>query len=241
MPPARESPPYQGARKPGSTSHDGGKGKGRSGGQTDHHSGKTAERIAHEHGVGEATVRRAGKLQAAAAKLGIEQEIVAGEIKATEAEVVKAAARLPDNPTPDDVVQARETVQASGKKRPKGKQPDKPTAGESRRKNGGLAEQITRALIALRTPVVLLARVDSAYRDQAIAELQRCIALLSHGEPACPAKPAKRQPDDELRVVVAQRWEAMRLWEKHWSIAEMKDVRRIFLELIRDEQKQLDK
>lgn len=221
--------------------HDGGKGKRRSGGQTDRHSEKTSERIGREHGVGEATVRRAGKLQAAAAKLGIEQEIVAGEIKASEADIVKAAAALPDEPTADDVAQARETVKASGKKRPKGKQPDKPTAGESRRKNGQQADKITRALIALRTPVELLARTDSAYRDEALAELQRFIAQLSRVTPTAPEKPEKRQPDDALRAAVAERWEKMRLWEKRWSLAEMKDVRRLFVELIRDEQKQMAK
>lgn len=221
--------------------HDGGKGKRRSGGQTDHHSEKTSERVAREHGVSEATVRRAGKLQAAAAELGIEQEIVTGAIKASEADIVLAAATLPDKPTADDIKQARDKVKASGKKRSKGKQADKPTAGESRRKNGQQADKITRALIALRTPVELLARTDSAYRDQALAELQRLMAQLSRVVPAAPAKSAKRQPDDELRAAVMERWEKMRLWEKHWSLAEMKDVRRIFLELIRDEQKQLDK
>jgi 4-diphosphocytidyl-2-C-methyl-D-erythritol kinase len=39
------------------------------GGQNDHRE-KTAEKLAKEHGVGEATVRRAGKFQEAAAKLG---------------------------------------------------------------------------------------------------------------------------------------------------------------------------
>jgi quinol monooxygenase YgiN len=221
--------------------HDGGKGKRRSGGQTEHHSEKTSERVAREQGVSAATVRRAGKLQAAAAELGIEQEIVAGEIKATEAEIVKAAATLPDKPTADDVAQARERVRASGTKRAKGKQSDKPTAGESRRKNGQQADKITRALIALRTPVELLARTDSAYRDQALAELQRLVSQLSRVAPAAPAKSEKRKPDDELRAAVVERWEKMRLWEKHWSLAEMKDVRRLFIELIRDEQKQLDK
>ncbi len=221
--------------------HDGGKGKRRSGGQTEHHSEKTAERVAREHGVSAATVRRAGKLQAAAAELGIEQEIVAGEIKATEAEVVKAAATLPDNPTPDDVVQARESVKASGKKRPKGKQADKPTAGESRRKNGRLAVKVTVALQTVRRAVETLAHSDSTYRDVALKELQRYAGYLSQMEFEPSAKPAKRQPDDELRGAVAQRWEAMRLWAKHWALADMKDVRRLFIELIRDEQKQLDK
>jgi hypothetical protein len=36
---------------------------------------KTSEKLAKEHGVNEKTVRRAGKFQAAAEKLGIETEI----------------------------------------------------------------------------------------------------------------------------------------------------------------------
>lgn len=221
--------------------HDGGKGKRRSGGQTKHHSEKTSERVAREQGVSAATVRRAGKYQAAAAALDIEQDIVAGKVKVSAAEVVAAAATLPDRPSPADLAQAREVVKASASKRRKGKQPDKPTAGESRRRNGQQADKITRALIALRTPVELLAKTDSAYRDQALVELQRLVTALSRITPTSPAKPDKRQPDGELRAAVAERWEKMRLWEKHWSLAEMKDVRRLFVELIRDEQKQLDK
>ena len=79
------------------------------GGQSDHRE-KTAEKIAREHGVGEATVRRAGQFQAAAAKLGIEKEIAAGKVKATEAQVVKAAKTLPEKPTKNDVDKAREEI-----------------------------------------------------------------------------------------------------------------------------------
>jgi hypothetical protein len=221
--------------------HDGGKGKRRSGGHTDHHSEKTSDRVAREHGVSATTVRRAGKYQAAAAELGIEQEIVAGEIKATEAQIVEAAATLPDNPSSDDVAQARERVKVAGGKRRRGKPPAKPTAGESRRNNGRIAERITRSVLSLRGAVETLGATDSAYREQAIAELQRCVERLSRSQPASPAKPAKRQPDDELRTAVAQRWEAMRLWAQHWALADMKDVRRMFLEVIREEQKQIDK
>ncbi len=221
--------------------HDGGKGKKRSGGQTEHHSEKTSDRVAREQGVSAATVRRAGKYQAAAVELGIEREIAAGKVKATQAEVVKAAATLPDKPKPADVAQAREAMKASAGKRGKGKQPDKPTAGESRRRNSQQADKVTRALIALRTPIELLARTDSAYRDQSLAELQRLVNQLTRVEPTSPAEPDKRQPDNELRKAVAERWEKMRQWEKHWSLAEMKDVRRLFIEFIRDEQKQMDK
>lgn len=72
---------------------------------------KTAERIAKEHGVDEKTVRRAGKFQEAAARLGIEKDIAAGKVKATEAAVVKAAAALPKKPTREQVEAAREEVQ----------------------------------------------------------------------------------------------------------------------------------
>lgn len=71
---------------------------------------KTAQKLAREHGVDEKTVRRAGKFQAAAAKLGIEKEIAAGKVKATEAQVVKAAKTLPPKPTKADVEKARDEV-----------------------------------------------------------------------------------------------------------------------------------
>jgi len=71
---------------------------------------KTAEKLAKEHGVDEKTVRRAGKFQAAAAKLGIEKDIAAGNVKATEAAVVKAATALPKQPTREQVEAAREEV-----------------------------------------------------------------------------------------------------------------------------------
>lgn len=71
---------------------------------------KTAEKLAREHGVDEKTVRRAGQFQAAAEKLGIEKEIAAGKVTATEAEVVKAAKTLPPKPTIQQVEEAREEL-----------------------------------------------------------------------------------------------------------------------------------
>jgi hypothetical protein len=71
---------------------------------------KTAEKIAKDHGVSEKTVRNAGKFQEAAAKLGIEKDITAGEVKATDAAVVKAAKALPKQPTREQVEAAREEV-----------------------------------------------------------------------------------------------------------------------------------
>jgi len=105
---------YNRAKK---SEHDGGKGKERSGGQNVHHSEKTAEKLAKEHGVDEKTVRRAGQFQAAAEKLGIEKEIAAGKVKATEAEVVKVAKTLPPKPTREQVEKAREEVVVERPKR----------------------------------------------------------------------------------------------------------------------------
>lgn len=221
--------------------HDGGKGKPRSGGHADRHSEKTSERIAREHGVGEATVRRAGKFHAAAAKLNIEQEIVTGEIKASEAEIITAAAALPAEPTPRDVEQARKAVKTASGKRGKGKQPDKPTAADTRRKNAGLADKLRRSLVTLRHAVESLAETDSAYRDEALAELQRHVVHLTRHPAGAAAKSVKRQPDDQLRTAVMQRWNTMRECDKHWGIADMKDVRRLFIDVIREEQKQFDK
>lgn len=80
-------------------------------------SNTTAKKLAREHGVDEKTVRRAGKFQEAAAKLGIEKEIAAGKVKASEAAVVKAATALPKQPTREQVQKAREEVAADRPKR----------------------------------------------------------------------------------------------------------------------------
>jgi len=218
--------------------HDGGKGKKRSGGQNVRHSETTAERIAREHGVDEKTVRRAAKVQQAAATLGIEQEITSGEIKATEAAIVAAAAELPTNPSPDQVEHAREKVR---KKQHTPKLTPAAKGGSSRAKNGRLAQRITVDLIRVRSAVEELSKTDSTYRDAALHELQSCIGHLSRVPTAAPAKSEKRHDGDELAAAVAERWEKMRLWEKHWGIADMKDVRRLFIEVIREEQKQNDK
>jgi hypothetical protein len=78
---------------------------------------KTAEKIAKDHGVSEKTVRNAGKFQEAAAKLGIEKDMAAGKVKATEAQVVNAAKSLPLKPTKQQVETAREEVVAERPKR----------------------------------------------------------------------------------------------------------------------------
>jgi hypothetical protein len=201
----------------------------------------TASALAAEHGVNEKTIRRDGEFAEAVETLGIEREIVAGEIDSTRREIAEAAAALPDKPTADEIKQARETVKAATAKRRSGKQAAKPTAGESRRKNGGAADRITKALITLRNAVESLAETDSKYRDQSLAELQRHVGHLSRPQATTAAKPDKARPDDELRAAVVKRWGAMREWDKHWGITDMKDVRRLFIEVIREDQKQFDK
>jgi len=105
---------YNRAKK---SEHDGGKGKKRSGGQSDRHSEKTSERIAREHNVSEATVRRAGKFQQAVEKLNLQGDIINGTVHASEKKVIEVAAALADNPTPDQLKAARNSL----KKRPKKK------------------------------------------------------------------------------------------------------------------------
>jgi hypothetical protein len=200
-----------------------------------------AQKIADEHGVSRSQVYRDKDFAEAVETLGIEREIVAGEIDAPKHEIVEAAAALPDKPTADEIKQARETVKTSAAKSRSGKQAAKPPAGESRRKNAGAAHRITKALITLRNAVESLAETDSTHRDHALAELQRYVARLSRPQAIAAAKPDKARPDDELRAAVVKRWGAMREWDKHWGITDMKDVRRLFVEVVREEQKQFDK
>lgn len=80
----------------------------------------TASKIAKDHGVSEKTVRNAGKFQEAAAKLGIEKEIAAGKVKATDAAVVKAATALPEKPSDEDVEKAVKAVKQAVAKKPRG-------------------------------------------------------------------------------------------------------------------------
>jgi phage N-6-adenine-methyltransferase len=71
---------------------------------------RTAETLAAEHGVDEKTIRRDGKFAEAVEALGIEREIVAGEIDAPKHEIVAAAKALPEQPTQQQVAQAVEAV-----------------------------------------------------------------------------------------------------------------------------------
>jgi ParB family chromosome partitioning protein len=73
---------------------------------------KTAESLAAEHGVDEKTIRRDGKFAEAVEALGIDREIVAGEIDAPKHAIVAAAQALPEKPTAEQVEQAVEAVKA---------------------------------------------------------------------------------------------------------------------------------
>lgn len=70
----------------------------------------SAESLAAEHGVNEKTIRRDGEFAEAVQALGIEREIVAGEIDAPKHEIVAAAKSLPEQPTQEQVAEAVEAV-----------------------------------------------------------------------------------------------------------------------------------
>jgi ParB family chromosome partitioning protein len=72
----------------------------------------TASALAAEHGVDEKTIRRDGKFAEAVEALGIEREIVAGEIDAPKHAIVAAAQALPEKPTSAQVEQAVESVKS---------------------------------------------------------------------------------------------------------------------------------
>jgi phage N-6-adenine-methyltransferase len=71
---------------------------------------RTAKALAGEHGVSQATICRDGDFAEAAETLGIEREIIAGEIDAPKHEIVSAFKALPDKPTPEQVAAAVEVV-----------------------------------------------------------------------------------------------------------------------------------
>lgn len=72
----------------------------------------TASALAAEHGVNEKTIRRDGEFAEAVEALGIEREIVAGEIDAPKHEIVAAAKSLPEKPTQEQVAEAVEVMKA---------------------------------------------------------------------------------------------------------------------------------
>ena len=71
---------------------------------------KTSERLAKEHRVSHCTIERDGQFADAVDRLDLNREIVSGQIKPARQEVVQAARSLPENPTPSEIQQARESV-----------------------------------------------------------------------------------------------------------------------------------
>jgi phage N-6-adenine-methyltransferase len=71
-----------------------------------------AQKIADEHGVSRSQVYRDKDFAEAVETLGIEREIVAGEIDAPKHEIVAAAKALPEEPTQEQVAEAVEAVKA---------------------------------------------------------------------------------------------------------------------------------
>lgn len=74
------------------------------------HKARTAERLASDHGVTERTVRRAGQFAEAVETLGLEADAAAGVLQASQQEIVAAARSLPEDATPQQVEQARQTL-----------------------------------------------------------------------------------------------------------------------------------
>lgn len=87
---------------------DGGHGDQKSGGQNVRPN--AAESLATEHGVNEKTIRRDGEFAEAVESLGIEREVVTGQIEATKQEIVAVAKSLPKCATPEQVKHAVEQV-----------------------------------------------------------------------------------------------------------------------------------
>tara|TARA_B100000941_G_scaffold289619_1_gene269387 strand:+ start:171 stop:1316 length:1146 start_codon:yes stop_codon:yes gene_type:complete len=71
---------------------------------------KSAGKLAEEHGVSPTTLKRDGRFADAVDRLDLQREIASGQIKPARNEVVQAARSLPENPTPSQIQQARESV-----------------------------------------------------------------------------------------------------------------------------------
>lgn len=74
---------------------------------------RTSAHLAAQHGVDEKTVRRAGQFAAAVDKLGLGAEVATGQVEASRKDIIKAATALPENPTPDQVEEAKKHVHVS--------------------------------------------------------------------------------------------------------------------------------
>lgn len=70
----------------------------------------SAERIAEQHGVSRATVERAGQFAEAVDKLQLGAEVVSGRVDSTRKAVIQAASALPENPTAEQVEEAKKHV-----------------------------------------------------------------------------------------------------------------------------------
>jgi phage N-6-adenine-methyltransferase len=71
---------------------------------------RTSDQLAQQHGVSHCTIERDGQFADAVDKLDLQREIASGQIKPARHEVVQAARSLPENPTPEQIEQARESV-----------------------------------------------------------------------------------------------------------------------------------
>jgi hypothetical protein len=81
---------------------------------------RTADQLAEEYGVDEKTVRRAGKFEQAAEKLGVAREIASGRLKVEASKLVAAAKSLPDNPTREQALDAiGKALAADGRSKPR--------------------------------------------------------------------------------------------------------------------------
>ena len=74
---------------------------------------KTSEAIAVQHGVSRATVERAGQFADAVDKLQLGAEVVSGRVDSTRKAVIQAASALPENPTPQQLEEAKKHVHVS--------------------------------------------------------------------------------------------------------------------------------
>lgn len=108
----------------------------------------TAQKVASEHGVSEATVRRAGKFQKAVETLGITGDLIRGTVQASEAEIIAAAKSLPKDASDEQREAARQSVKRPAKKaKSKGKQ-EKPAAAPSSA-TSDVANEIRTAVVKL--------------------------------------------------------------------------------------------
>jgi phage N-6-adenine-methyltransferase len=71
---------------------------------------RTSDRLAQEHRVSHCTIERDGQFADAVDRLDLQREIAGGQIKPARNEVVQAARSLPENPTPSQIQQARDSV-----------------------------------------------------------------------------------------------------------------------------------